>query len=131
MVRAALRPVDALTRKAAEISSLESGRKLSPVAGDDEIARLARTWTACWPGLAFTFARERAFVDDASHELRSPIAVLRGELEPAVAALHDKAEVERSLRAALAETDRLTRLAEDLLLLARERAGMLVLTESR
>ncbi|MGH8834818.1 MAG: sensor histidine kinase [Actinomycetes bacterium] len=127
VVRAALRPVDALTREAAEISSLESGRKLSPVAGDDEIARLARTLDGMLARLAFTFARERAFVDDASHELRSPIAVLRGELELAVAALHDKAEVERSLRAALAETDRLTRLAEDLLLLARERAGMLVL----
>jgi two-component system, OmpR family, sensor kinase len=127
VVRAALRPVDALTREAAEISSLETGRKLSPVAGDDEIARLARTLDAMLARLAVTFARERAFIDDASHELRSPIAVVRGELELAVAALHDKAEVERSLRAALAETDRLTRLAEDLLLLARERAGMLVL----
>ena len=127
VVRAALRPVDALTREAAEISSLETGRKLSPVAGDDEIARLARTLDAMLARLAVTFARERAFIDDASHELRSPIAVVRGELELAVAALHDKAEVERSLRAALAETDRLTRLAEDLLLLAREQAGMLVL----
>jgi two-component system, OmpR family, sensor kinase len=127
VVRAALRPVDALTREAAEISSLETGRKLSPVAGDDEIARLARTLDAMLARLAVTFARERAFIDDASHELRSPIAVVRGELELAVAAVHDKAEVERSLRAALAETDRLTRLAEDLLLLARERAGMLVL----
>ena len=129
VVRAALRPVDALTREAAEISSLESGRKLSPVGGDDEIARLARTLDGMLARLAVTFARERAFVDDASHELRSPIAVLRGELELAVAAIdgNDKAEVERSLRAALAETDRLTRLAEDLLLLARERAGMLIL----
>ena len=127
VVRAALRPVDALTREAAEISSLETGRKLSPVAGDDEIARLARTLDAMLARLAVTFARERAFIDDASHELRSPIAVVRGELELAVAALHDEAEVERSLRAALAETDRLTRLAEDLLLLARERAGMLLL----
>lgn len=129
VVRAALRPVDALTREAAEISSLESGRTLSPVGGDDEIARLARTLDGMLARLAVTFARERAFVDDASHELRSPIAVLRGELELAVAALDgdDTAEVERSLRAALAETDRLTRLAEDLLLLARERAGMLVL----
>ena len=127
VVRAALRPVDALTREAAEISSLETGRKLSPVADDDEIARLARTLDAMLARLAVTFARERAFIDDASHELRSPIAVVRGELELAVAALHDKAEVERSLRAALAETDRLTRLAEDLLLLAREQAGMLVL----
>ncbi|HKA69295.1 MAG TPA: ATP-binding protein [Actinomycetes bacterium] len=127
VVRAALRPVDALTREAAEITSLESGRTLSPVAGDDEIARLARTLDAMLARLAVTFQRERAFVDDASHELRSPIAVLRGELELAVAALDDKAEVERSLRAALAETDRLTRLAEELLLLARERAGMLIL----
>jgi len=126
VVRAALRPVDTLTKEAAAISSLESGRQLPAVPGDDEIARLASTLEGMLARLASTFARERAFVDDASHELRSPIAVLRGELELALAALGDDTEVERSLRAALSETERLGRLAEDLLLLARERAGLLI-----
>ena len=115
-----------LTTQAALISSLETDRRLPPVPGDDEIARLARTLDAMLDRLAATFARERAFVDDASHELRGPIAVLRGELELALSAIGESAEVERSLRAALGETERLARLAEDLLLLARERAGLLV-----
>jgi signal transduction histidine kinase len=126
MVRAALHPVDVLTREAAAISSLEADRSLPPVPGDDEIARLARTLDGMLARLRVAFARERAFVDDASHELRSPIAVLRGEIELALSAANDRTEVERSLRAALAEAERLSRLAEDLLLLARERAGSLV-----
>jgi two-component system, OmpR family, sensor kinase len=126
VVRAALRPVDVLTREAAAISSVDADRPLPHVPGDDEIARLARTLDEMLGRLRVSFARERAFVDDASHELRSPIAVLRGELELALSAGDDQEEVARSLRAALTESDRLSRLADDLLLLARERAGSLV-----
>lgn len=127
VVRAALRPVDILTREAAAISSVETDRRLPAVPGNDEIARLARTLDGMLGRLRVAFERERAFVDDASHELRTPIAVLRGEIELALSALGEPAEVERSLVAALGETERLTRLAEDLLLLARERAGSLVI----
>ena len=126
LVRAALRPVDVLTREAAAISTLEAGRRLPVVPGDDEIARLARTLDGMLARLSVAFARERAFVDDASHELRTPIAVLRGEIELALGALDDPAEVLQSLLAAHAQVDRLTRLAEDLLLLARERDGSLL-----
>jgi two-component system OmpR family sensor kinase len=76
--------------------------------------------------LEVAFARERAFVDDASHELRTPIAVLRGEIELALSSTQEPDEVERSLQVALGQADRLSRLAEDLLLLARERVGSLV-----
>jgi hypothetical protein len=126
LVRAALRPVDQLTREAAAISTLDTGRRLPAVPGDDEFARLAGTLDGMLGRLAIAFDRERAFVDDASHELRTPLAVLRGEIELALAALDDRAEVEQSLLAARGQADRLTRLAEDLLLLARERAGTLV-----
>jgi two-component system, OmpR family, sensor kinase len=129
VVRAALRPVDVLTREAAEISSVESDRRLPTVPGDDEIARLAHTLDGMLERLRVAFDRERGFVDDASHELRSPIAVLRGELELALRASGDPAEVERSLRAALGEAERLSRLADDLLVLARERAGSLVVRD--
>lgn len=125
VVRAALRPVDRLTREAATISTLDTGRRLPSVPGDDEIARLARTLDAMLDRLRVAFDRERAFVDDASHELRTPIAVLRGEIDLALGALDDPAEVEQSLVAARSQAVRLTRLAEDLLLLARERAGAL------
>lgn len=130
VVRAALRPVDQLTREAAAISSPEDDRQLPVVPGDDEIARLAGTLSDMLDRLRVAFAREREFVDDASHELRTPIAVLRGELELALTALDDPAEVEQSLRAAQEQAVRLTRLSEDLLLLARERAGIVVVARA-
>jgi two-component system, OmpR family, sensor kinase len=126
LVRAALRPVDTLTREAAAISTLETGHRLPAVPGDDEIARLAATLDGMLARLSVAFDRERAFVDDASHELRTPVAVLRGEIELALSAPDDPDEVQRSLLAAQAQVARLARLAEDLLLLARERAGSLV-----
>jgi two-component system, OmpR family, sensor kinase len=127
VMRAALRPVDELTREAEAIASFETDRALPAVPGDDEIARLAATLDRMLGRLTVAFRRERAFVDDASHELRTPIAVLRGEIELALLASGESDERERSLRAALGEAERLSRLAEDLLLLARERAGSLVL----
>ncbi len=126
LLRAALRPVDMLTREAAAISTLDSDRPLPVVPGDDEIARLAATLGAMLSRLSVAFARERAFVDDASHELRSPIAVLRGEIDLALGAVDDPGEVRQSLLAAQGQIARLARLAEDLLLLARERVGTLV-----
>jgi len=126
LVRAALRPVDMLTREAAAVSSLDTDRRLPVVPGDDEFARLAATLDSMLTRLAVAFDRERAFVDDASHELRTPIAVLRGEIDLALSALDDRDEVEQSLLAAQGQVTRLTRLAEDLLLLARERTGTLV-----
>lgn len=119
-VRAALRPVDLLTREAATISAgPDTRRRLPTVAGDDEIARLASTLDAMLARLAVAFEREQSFVDDASHELRTPIAVLRGELELALCDLGDSQAVEQSLQAALAEAERLSRLVQDLLVLAR------------
>lgn len=124
--RAALRPVDALTRLAERVSEgRDAARRLPPLEGDDELARLSHTLDAMLGRLAVAFERERAFVDDASHELRTPVTVLRGELELALSDLDDRAGVEQSLRAALHEAERLSRLAEDLLVLARESAGSL------
>lgn len=124
LLRAALRPVDLLTREAAAISTFDSDRPLPAVPGDDEIARLAATLGGMLSRLSVAFARERAFVDDAGHELRTPIAVLRGEIELALGAIDNPDEVRRSLLAAQGQVGRLGRLAEDLLLLARERAGL-------
>jgi len=123
LLRAALRPVDQLTREAAAISTLDADGRLPAVPGDDEIARLAATLGDMLSRLSVAFARERAFVDDASHELRTPIAVLRGEIDLALGAIDDPTEVRQSLLAAQGQVVRLGRLAEDLLLLARERIG--------
>jgi signal transduction histidine kinase len=127
VVAAALRPVRALTRGAATISTLDTGYRLPRVPGDDEIAELGRTLGAMLTRLRVTFDRERAFVDDASHELRTPVAVLRAQLELAARNAGRPEEVERSLRASLTEAERLSRLTEDLLLLARDREGTLAL----
>jgi two-component system OmpR family sensor kinase len=129
VIRAALRPVRLLTREAAAITSLDIGHRLPRVPGDDEIAELARTLNGMLARLRVAVERERAFVDDASHELRTPVAVLRGQLELALATIDHPKEVERSLHASLAEVERLTGLTNDLLLLARERAGTLILRD--
>lgn len=126
VVRAALRPVDLLTHQAGTISSLDTDRRLPTVPGDDEIARLARTLDAMLARLRLAFAREREFVDDASHELRTPIAVLQGELELALSADDVPQEVSESLHAALRETGRLSRLTQDLLQLARDQSGSML-----
>ena len=124
---AALRPVRRMAVEADAISLTEPGRRLREVEGDDEIAELGRTLNFMLDRIEATFAHEQAFVDDASHELRTPISILRAELELALLQPGDEASVERALRSALEEAERLGRLAEDLLVLARAGAGQLPL----
>jgi signal transduction histidine kinase len=125
---AALRPVRRMAREAATISMVEPGRRLPQPPGADEIAELGRTLNQMLARIEGTVAHERAFVDDASHELRTPIAVLRGELELATLEPTDREAVERGLRSALEETERLTRLTDGLLVLARADAGQITAT---
>jgi two-component system, OmpR family, sensor kinase len=120
---AALRPVRRMAREATTISMLEPGRRLPQPPGNDEIAELGRTLNQMLERIEKTLAHERAFVDDASHELRTPIAVLRGELELATLSLDDPEAIAQGLQSALEETDRLTRLTDGLLVLARADAG--------
>jgi two-component system, OmpR family, sensor kinase len=123
-VHSALRRVDVLTRRAEQISAgSDTAQRLPVMPGSDEITRLARTLDEMLARLGVAFERERTFVDDAAHELRTPLAVLRGEIELALSDLSDTAAVEESLRAARDEAERLSRLAEDLLVLARHSAG--------
>jgi signal transduction histidine kinase len=132
---AALRPVRRMSQEADVISLAQAGRRLAQPAGEDEIAQLGRTLNAMLDRIEAAFARERMFLDDASHELRTPIAVLRAELEVALLDLSSgdpldaagRAAMERSLRSALEEAERLAHLAEDLLVLARATAGRLPL----
>ncbi len=127
LARAALRPVERMSEEAEAISLAEAGRRLPEPGGDDEIAHLARTLNAMLGRIEAAFARERAFIDDASHELRTPVSILRAELELALLHDADPAETRRALRSAFEEAERLSALAEDLLVLAREAAGRLPL----
>ena len=116
---AALRPVEAMRGEANEISAAEPGRRLPVPAARDEVARLAETLNDMLERLESAFDRERAFVANASHELRTPLALLKTELELALRRPRTTAELEQALRSAAGETERLARLAEDLLVLAR------------
>jgi two-component system OmpR family sensor kinase len=115
----ALRPVEAMRRRAATISAADPEARLPLPEAQDEIQRLGTTLNEMLARLAAARRRERAFVADASHELRTPLAILKGELELASAGDPDRAELQRVVRSAGEETDRLVALAEELLALAR------------
>ncbi|MFE0189798.1 ATP-binding protein [Streptomyces sp. NPDC059008] len=119
VTRRALRPVEGIRAEMAAITaSTDLSRRVPEPAARDEIARLARTTNETLAALETSVERQRRFVADASHELRSPIASLRTQLEVAVA--HPEL---LDVPGAVADTVRLQRLAADLLLLARLDAG--------
>ena len=120
----ALRPVDAIRAEVDEISASRLDRRVPEPATAEEIARLARTMNAMLARLQNAADRQRAFVADASHELRSPLARMRAELEVDLA--HPQtADPGGTAASVLAETGTLQRLVDDLLLLARGDAGAL------
>jgi two-component system, OmpR family, sensor kinase len=116
---ALLRPVERMRQRAAEISSDTSGDRLPLPAARDEIFRLGTTLNEMLGRLEAGLARERRFVADASHELRTPLALLRTELELARRRPRSSDELRAALDSAAEEVDRLARLADDLLVLAR------------
>lgn len=116
---AALAPVEAMRRRAAEFSAHDLGQRLPAAGGDDELGRLGRTLNGMLERVDAAVARERGFVADTSHELRSPLAVLRTELELLGRERPTGEALQAAVGSAIEETDRLSRLADDLLLLAR------------
>ncbi|MFC4638335.1 sensor histidine kinase [Deinococcus hohokamensis] len=122
----ALRPVDRLTRAARAIAqSRDLGRRVRTSAARDELGRLATTFNGMLDSLDTAWQSQQRFVGDASHELRAPLTVMRGNLELLRRHPHlDATEREAMLADIERETSRLTRLVEDLLLLARSDAGV-------
>ena len=114
-----LRPVEAMRRRAADVSLERDGERLPLPAARDEIRRLGETLNAMLDRLHASYERERRFVADASHELRTPVAVIKTELEGALRAGGHSPPVREALAAAVEECDHLAQLAEDLLVLAR------------
>ncbi len=122
---AALRPVERMRLEAATISANEPGRRLPVPETGDEIARLGDTLNSMLERLESALERERRFVDDASHELRTPLAILKAELDLALGKSRTHGELLAALHSAAEESDRVGRLAEDLLVLARaDRGGL-------
>jgi two-component system, OmpR family, sensor kinase len=116
---AAFRPVDAMRRRAATISANDLDGRLPPVGGNDAIGRLGRTLNEMLARIQMSVLRERTFVADASHELRSPLAALRTELQLMARERPTGHALQAATGSAIEETDRLGRLADDLLLLTR------------
>jgi two-component system, OmpR family, sensor kinase len=116
---AALRPVEAMRRQAASISATDLDQRLPLAGGNDELGRLGRTLNEMLARIHASVERERTLVSDASHELRSPLAVLRTELELIGRERPAGRELQSAIGSAIEETDRLSQLADDLLLLAR------------
>jgi signal transduction histidine kinase len=128
---AALRPVEAMRRRAAAITASTPGQRLPVPPSRDELARLAETLNDMLTRLEAALEHERRFVDDASHELRTPLALLKTELELALRHPRSREELEQTLQSAAEDTDRLIRLAEDLLLVARFDQGQLPIRPER
>jgi signal transduction histidine kinase len=120
---AALRPVERLRADAEDLGAHNAAGRLTVPATEDEIAALARTLNALLDRLHRSLARQRDLVADAGHELRTPLAVLRTELELADRPHRSREELADAVSHARGEVDRLSRLADDLLFLARADGG--------
>ena len=122
-----LRAVESMRRRAAAISSETPGERLPVPTTGDEVERLGETLNEMLARLERGLERERAFVADAGHELRTPLALLRTELELALRHAETPEELRDAVRAASEEADRLSQLADDLLLIAGSDRGRLPL----
>lgn len=111
-----LAPLRALRETAQEITVTDLSRRI-PESGHDDITALTRTFNAMLARLEAAFAGQRTFLDDAGHELKTPLTVLRGHME--LVDVDDKAEVEATRELLLEEIDRMSRLVGDLTVLAK------------
>ena len=125
LAAAGLAPVERMRRRAAEVSLARADERLPLPAARDEVRRLGETLNDMLDRLRRSFERERRFVADASHELRTPVAVLKTELEGALRMGDFGPDVRAALAAAVEECDHLAQLAEDLLVVARSGDGTL------
>lgn len=125
LARRALRPVDRMTETARRISAEHLTKRVDETGAGDELDRLAQTLNAMLGRLDASFQEMRQFTADASHELQTPLTILKGEMEVALRSPRSPEEYQRILKSALEEIDRIARLVEGLLLLARADAGVL------
>src|SRR3954453_6892939 len=119
LIGGALRPVEQMRRRAETISAGDPDARLPLPEAQDEVRRLGETLNQMLARLQRAFERERSFVADASHELGTPLAILKTELQLAARGRRSNPELKAAVDSAADEVDHLTRLAEDLLVLAR------------
>jgi len=125
--RRALSPVDGLVRSARDIGGTSLNRRLQKLETGDELQRLSDTLNEMLDRIESAFLRVTQFTADASHELRTPVSLMRTEAELALRRSRGEAEYQESLRHILREAERTTALLEQLLTLARTDSGREVL----
>lgn len=121
----ALKPVDRMTATARRISAEHLSQRVDETGTGDELDNLAKTLNQMLTHLDAAFSQIRRFSADASHELQTPLTILKGELEVVLRSARSPEEYRATIESALEEVDRIAHLVEGLLLLARAEAGVL------
>ncbi len=121
----ALKPVDRMTEAADRIGAADLTERLEETGIGDELDRLARTLNRMLGRLDAAFRQVRQFSANASHELQTPLTIMRGEMEVALRSVRTPEEYQEILTSALEEIDRISHLVAGLLLLARTDAGVM------
>jgi heavy metal sensor kinase len=120
LARKSLLPIALMDRQTRRITAERLSSRLDVASPRDELGRLATTINDLLTRLENSFKEQKRFIADASHELRTPLAVLRGETEVALTRTRTIAEYQQSLSLIQDEAERLSRIVEDLFLLARQ-----------
>lgn len=115
----ALRPIDHITQTARTISASDLGQRIHYQGPADEVGRLAQTFDNMLDRLQAAFVRERRFTGDAAHELRTPLAALKGRIGVTLSRPRQPAIYQETLKEMEQQVDRLIRLSSDLLFMAR------------
>ena len=127
LARGSLAPLDEITRRTASITAANLDERLQVVNPHDELGRLAEIVNGLLGRVGDAFRTQRQFVADASHELRTPIAIIRGEADVTLRrSTRDEAEYREALQVIQDESVRLSRIVDDLFLLARVDAGSFI-----
>jgi two-component system OmpR family sensor kinase len=120
------RPLRRMARVATEVDAGDLTHRIGNVGTGDEVSMLADSFDHMLDRLETAFKRQREFVSDASHELRTPLTVLRGQIELLARGGVEASQREETHQTLLRELDRMNRLVDDMLMLARAEAGEMV-----
>jgi heavy metal sensor kinase len=125
----ALKPVDQITQTARMITSKNLNQRIKPLKVKDEISRLIETFNEMISRLDRSFYQVKQFSTDVSHELKTPLTIIKGEVEVALRKERTSQEYEQILKSNLEEVNRMSQIVEDLLLLSKADSGELRLNK--
>jgi heavy metal sensor kinase len=124
----ALRPIQRITHTAQSITASDLSQRIHYQGADDEVGQLAKTFDQMLSRLQAAFDREQRFTADAAHELRTPLTIIKGQIEVTRSRPRSSLDYDQTLQKLEQEVDRLIRLTNGLLLLAKIDQGSLIMT---